>query len=81
MMLKDISPESISRGGTMIGDAIRKIMNEVLDSQKKEFKDIILITDGEDHDSFPVEAAKKAGERGIRIIAIGLGERHGQDFS
>jgi len=76
MMLKDISSDSISRGGTMIGDAIRKIMNEVFDKQKKEFKDIILITDGEDHDSFPVEAAKKAGESGIRIIAIGLGDEN-----
>ncbi|ODS33920.1 MAG: hypothetical protein SCARUB_00893 [Candidatus Scalindua rubra] len=60
MMLNDISTESIARGGTMIGDAIRKVLNEVLDNQRKEFKDIILITDGEDHDSFPVEAAKKS---------------------
>lgn len=76
MMLNDISTESIARGGTMIGDAIRKVINEVLDKQRKEFKDIILITDGEDHDSFPVEAAKKAGEQGVRIIAIGLGDEN-----
>lgn len=74
MMLDDISTDSISRGGTLMGDAIRQILKaEVFDDQAKECKDIVLITDGEDHDSFPVDAAEKAGQRGIRIIAIGLG--------
>jgi Ca-activated chloride channel homolog len=76
MMINDISVDSISRGGTMIGDAIRTTLNEVFDDEVKAFKDIILITDGEDHDSFPEEAAKLAGERGIRIIAIGLGDEN-----
>jgi len=74
MALADISTESSSRGGTMIGDAIRKATEEVFDKQSREYKDIILITDGEDHDSFPVEAAEKAASDGIRIIAIGLGD-------
>lgn len=76
MMLEGISTDDISRGGTMIGDALRKTMDEVFDDQEKEYKDVILITDGEDHDSFPVEAAKAAGEGGIRIIAIGLGDEN-----
>ena len=76
IMLEGISTDSISRGGTMIGDAIRKTVDEVLDDQAKEFKDIILITDGEDHESFPVEAAKSAGEKGVRLIAIGLGDEN-----
>ncbi|HSG29360.1 MAG TPA: tetratricopeptide repeat protein, partial [Candidatus Krumholzibacterium sp.] len=37
---------------------------------------LVLITDGEDHDSFPVEAAEEAGQRGVRIIAIGLGDEN-----
>ncbi len=73
MALADISTESTSRGGTVIGDAIRKATEEVFDKQSREYKDLILITDGEDHDSFPVEAAQKAAAQGIRIIAIGLG--------
>ena len=76
MMLKSINTDSIARGGTMIGDAIRLILNNVFDDQAKEYKDIVLITDGEDHDSFPVEAAKKAGEKGMRLIAIGLGDEN-----
>jgi Ca-activated chloride channel family protein len=74
MALADISTESTSRGGTMIGDAIRKAAEEVFDKQSRQYKDVILITDGEDHDSFAPQAAEKAAEEGIRIIAIGLGD-------
>ena len=74
LVLDDIDVMSVSRGGTKIGDAIRKALDEGFDTQEKKYKDIILITDGEDHDSFPVEAAQETGERGIRIIAIGIGD-------
>jgi Ca-activated chloride channel homolog len=74
MLLRAVSPDSISRGGTKIGDAIRKTLREVLDDGSNSLKDIILLTDGEDHDSSPVEAAREAGKRGIRIISIGLGD-------
>jgi len=76
MALEDISPNSVTRGGTLIGDALRKTMQEVYDNQDKEYKDLILITDGEDHESFPVEAAKELGDRGVRLIAIGLGDEN-----
>jgi Ca-activated chloride channel family protein len=79
MALADISTESTSRGGTMIGDAIRKAAEEVFDKKSREYKDIILITDGEEHEgyeSFPVQAAEKAAADGIRIIAIGLGDEN-----
>ncbi len=78
MALADISAESTSRGGTMIGDAIRK-GSQVFDKQSREFKDIILITDGEElegYESFPVQAAEKAAGEGVRIIAIGLGDEN-----
>jgi Ca-activated chloride channel family protein len=75
-MVEDISVDSIERGGTRIGDAIRKALGEVFDSNEKRFKDIILITDGEDHDSFPLDAAKEAGDKGVRLIAFGLGDEN-----
>ena len=74
MALANISVESNTRGGTMIGDAIRMATDEVFDAQSRKYKDLILITDGEDHDSFPVQAAEKAAEQGIRIFAFGLGD-------
>ena len=72
--LADVTTESTSRGGTMIGDAIRKATDEVFDKQSRQYKDIILISDGEDNDSFPVPAAQEAAQEGVRIIAIGLGD-------
>ena len=76
MMLENISTDSITRGGTMIGDAIRVVLDQVLDSQERQFKDIVLITDGEDHESFPVEAAEEAAEKGVRLFIVGLGDEN-----
>jgi Ca-activated chloride channel family protein len=75
-MLENLSPRDIDRGGTMIGDALRTTMNEVFDNQSGKFKDIVLITDGEDHDSFPAQAAEELGKREIRLIAVGLGDEN-----
>jgi Ca-activated chloride channel family protein len=74
MMLEGIGPDSVPQGGTLIGDAVRMVLDDVFDDQERQFKDIILITDGEDHESFPVRAAEEAGRRGVRILAIGLGD-------
>jgi Ca-activated chloride channel family protein len=74
MAIDRLAPESTTRGGTNVGDAIRQATSEVFDEQVKEFKDIILITDCDDQEgSFPEKAAEQAGQKGIRIIAVGLG--------
>ena len=73
MELDELSPASVPRGGTLIGDAIRKTMSAVFEPNPGRFRDIVLITDGEDQGSFPAEAAKAAAELGVRIIAIGIG--------
>jgi Ca-activated chloride channel family protein len=74
LALDQISTESTTRGGTNVGDAIRQAANNVFDEQVKECKDIILITDCNDsEESFPVQAAQDAGAKGIRVIAVGLG--------
>jgi Ca-activated chloride channel family protein len=39
---------------------------------------ILLLTDGEDHQSDPVKAAKEAAKRGIRIYSVGIGSRSGE---
>ena len=79
MMLDGVAVDSVTKGGTMIGDALRRVTTEVFDNQDRAFKDLILITDGQDHESFPLEAAKAVGEKGIRLLAIGLGdEKEGQ---
>jgi len=76
MMLDNVTTASVSRGGTMIGDALRVVLDQMLDNQEKKYKDIVLITDGEDHESFPVEAAKEAAEKGVRLFIVGLGDEN-----
>ncbi len=76
MALENASPDSVSRGGTLIGDALRTVMDQVFDNQARGHRDVVLITDGEDHESFPVEAAGKLGELDVRLIAIGLGDEN-----
>ncbi|MCZ6875694.1 MAG: VWA domain-containing protein [bacterium] len=71
--LNQVGPQTVGRGGTLIGDAIRKAL-QGFGSLEHNYKDIILITDGEDHESFPLEAAKAAAEAKVSIYAIGLGD-------
>ncbi len=73
MLLDDIDTDSAPRGGSLIGDAIRKAM-EAMEERRDRDQVIVLITDGEDHDSFPAEAAKQSAERSIKIFTIGLGD-------
>ena len=75
-MLAEANVHSQARGGTMIGDAIRKAV-EAFDDKLKNYKDVILITDGEDHESYPIDAAKAAAEKGICIHTVGLGDPAG----
>lgn len=79
LALDELSPDSVARGGTLIGDAIRTTLGDLFDDEEGAGgqRDIILITDGDDQESFPIEAAAEAGERGVRIIAIGIGDPHG----
>lgn len=77
MSLDELNPGSVPRGGTNIGDALRKTMRDVFDGAEGRGRDVILITDGEDQDSYPVQAAEQVGEKGVRIIAIGIGSESG----
>lgn len=79
-ILSQINPSDINRGGTHIGDAIRMVTERLFYDQDNKFRDIILITDGEDHESFPIEAAKEAASRGIRIHTVGLGDPDGANI-
>ncbi len=73
MVLDEINTKSAPRGGTLIGDGLRKCI-EALPEAKDRDQVIVLISDGEDHESLPLEAAKHASQRGIKIFTVGLGD-------
>ncbi|MCE3014567.1 MAG: VWA domain-containing protein [Pirellula sp.] len=71
--LADVDTNSAPRGGTAIGDAIRKAM-EVFVTTSQRHQAILLISDGDDQESYPLDAAEFASERGVTIFAVGLGD-------
>jgi Ca-activated chloride channel family protein len=72
--LDEVGPHVVVRGGSRLGDAITGATKGFL-SKANEHKAIVLLTDGEDQESKPVEAARRAKqEHGIRIFTIGLGD-------
>jgi len=74
MALDEVEPSGAARGGSLLGDAIRMAADSFVD-KIKEYKIIIVLSDGEDQGSFPIEAARKVHEeKGIRVYTVGLGD-------
>lgn len=73
MVLDEIDTHSAPRGGTLIGDAIRKAIDS-MPPRADHDRVVVLISDGEDQDSYPLDAAKKAAEQGVKIFTVGLGD-------
>ena len=67
-------------GGSRIGDAIRRAVDAFGPSRGLP-RAIILITDGEDHDSYPIEAVNQSVEKGIRIVSVGFGSEEGSQIT
>ena len=80
LVLKNAAPDAVARGGTRIGDALRKAV-DAFGPSRGAGRLLLLITDGEDHDSYPRDAAQAALEAGIRVIAIGFGSETGSEIA
>lgn len=76
LFLKLMDTQLIPQPGTAIGDAIRTA-TKAFNQKERKHKVLILITDGEDHESDPIEAAEAAAKEGIIIYTIGLGSSKG----
>lgn len=72
-ILASVDSFSAPRGGTAIGDAIRKSV-EILSQAPTQKRSILLVSDGGDLESSPIEAADLAAENNIPIYAVGLGD-------
>ncbi|MEL6180975.1 MAG: VWA domain-containing protein, partial [Myxococcota bacterium] len=87
----DMIPVGGTASGRALIDAVELLTGERLKRGKEEAEPtapskhkraktqlILLITDGEDHQGDPEEAARLAQERGIRIYTIGFGSDKGE---
>lgn len=72
--LDEVSPQNIRRGGSQLGKAIEAASKGFL-TKSNAHKAMIVLTDGEDQESQPIEAARRAhAETGVRIFTVGLGD-------
>lgn len=75
-ILDTIDVNAIPTQGTAIGTAIRSA-TEAFDNAARGRRALVLLTDGEDQGTEPLEAAREAAEKGVIIYAIGIGSRDG----
>lgn len=75
-----LTPHDMPVGGTAIGKAVSAAVRMLQRARKtgvERSQVIILLTDGEDHHSEPIESAELAAKLGIKIFALGIGSRSG----
>lgn len=73
---RKLSPAMVRTQGTDLGAAI-KLASMSFSSQSEGSRVMILITDGENHESDALDAAQAAAEKGIAIYTIGIGTPEG----
>ncbi|MDP8218054.1 MAG: VWA domain-containing protein [Candidatus Theseobacter exili] len=78
MYLDILDDQLIPLQGTALGDAVETGMKMLKTGPKKASKVIFVLTDGEDHGTNPIEAAKKAAGENIKIYTVGIGSRKGE---
>jgi Ca-activated chloride channel family protein len=77
LIMDGINAGMMPKEGTALGNAIKDAVDRMEEKAEKS-KIMILITDGESLEGMsPIEAAKIAKEKGIRVYTIGVGTQEG----
>jgi Ca-activated chloride channel family protein len=74
--LKTVNTELAPTQGTAIGEAIR-MADKSFQSGQTQFKAMLVISDGENHEDDAIQAAKEAAEKGMIIHTMGVGSAKG----
>jgi Ca-activated chloride channel homolog len=79
---RDLGPWDMPVGGTAIGRAIRAALDQLVALRGKggatRGQAILLLTDGEDTESEPLQMADEASKLGVKIFTVGIGSRSGE---
>lgn len=73
LRLDELTVGAVTQQGTSIGDAVRQTLDG-FGGIDETYTDIILISDGDDHDSLPMDAAREAAGRSVAVHVIGIGD-------
>jgi Ca-activated chloride channel family protein len=74
--LDEVEVGTLDRGGTSLSAAIDQAVL-AFDTRYKKDRILILVTDGETHDTRLKDSLRKAEKANIRIYTVGLGSREG----
>ncbi|MGE0488822.1 MAG: VWA domain-containing protein [Vulcanimicrobiota bacterium] len=76
LFLRQLDQQAVQVPGTAIGDAVRLALTG-FPQDGDHARAIVLLTDGEDHHSEPIEAAKEAARKGVVLYCVGIGSPEG----
>lgn len=77
MYVQSASPESVPTQGTVLAEALQSAAF-AFEKNDKKYKAIVLISDGENHESDAIQAAKELKDQGIVLYTVGVGTSPGQ---
>jgi Ca-activated chloride channel family protein len=77
MFVRSVDIDAVPEPGTAVGKAIEKSV-ALFESSERRDRAIILVTDGESHEGDPVGQARIAGDKNVKIYAIGIGNPSGE---
>ena len=77
VLVNAVDANTVSRPGTAIAEALHKAAG-MFDQTEKQFKVVLLITDGEDHEGDVDKAAEEAKQAGALVFSIGIGSPSGE---
>jgi Ca-activated chloride channel family protein len=77
LSLDNLTVESVPRGGTDLAKAIQESLKGYEDVPA-QYKAVVILTDGENWEGDPVQAAKLAAQKKIHIYTVGMGTREGE---
>lgn len=75
-LLGALEAGAVPTPGTAIGTALRTATAMI--GRYPGAKSVVLLTDGEDHKSDPLGAAKEAAASGVRVYTVGIGTSEGE---
>ncbi|HJL14666.1 MAG TPA: VWA domain-containing protein [Sandaracinaceae bacterium LLY-WYZ-13_1] len=87
LFFRDLGPYDMPVGGTAIARALvasKRLMERAdtssanMPEEERRSRVVILMTDGEDHEGDPVEAARELADAGVRVFTVGIGSRTGE---
>lgn len=86
--LRKLQPGQMPFGGTSIGRAVSDAVDLLtgaseekqsrVEMKRAKKQIVVLITDGEDHESDPRAAARLARQHGVHVVTVGLGSTQGE---